>query len=97
MVCTSCLWRDRTGKRKQCKEGEKESRNPAFSSSMRIVTSSEQQKEKPGNLQGFGRGRGPFIQYIGWGSSEYIWRKKENWPQNGHTQTNGGLAYARRS
>ena len=42
-----------------------------------LIRNSEQQKQKPGNLQGFGGGRGPFIQYIGLGSSEYIWRKKE--------------------
>lgn len=84
MVCISCLWRDRTGKRKQCRKGEKQRRNPAFSRSMGVVMSSEQ---KPENVQRFGGGRGPFIQHIGWGCSECIWIVKEKWLRNGHTQT----------
>lgn len=84
MVCTSCLWRDRTGKRKQCRRGEKQRRNPAFGRSMGVVMSSEQ---KPENVQRFRGGRGPFIQHIGWGCSECIWTVKEKWLRNGHTQT----------
>ena len=97
MVYTSCIWGDRTGKRKQCKEGEKQSRNPAFSSSMRIVQEQWAAETKTWKSSGIWRRQGTFhtVHRIGlqW---VHLEKKGKNWPQNGHTQTNGGLAYTRR-
>lgn len=46
-VCIPCLWRNRKGKRKQCREGEKQKRPPELVSSTGLVLSSEQEKQTP--------------------------------------------------
>lgn len=102
-VCIPCLWRNRKGKRKQCREGEKQRRPPELGSSTGLVLSSEQEKQTPAlfwDLEEAGTSytvHGMELQWVHLDSKGKMATESGGWRlPNSHTQTKRGLDYRRR-